>query len=435
MKPTVAIVGRPNVGKSTLMNRISGRRVSIVDDMPGVTRDRLYADCEWCGKIFTLIDTGGIDDGDDDITRSVKRQAIDAVELCDVVLLITDVKQGVLSGDREIAETLRRSNKPVVLAVNKADSASRDLVYDFYSLGLGEPYLISAEHGSGVGDLLDGICSHFDIVETDGTSALSVAVVGKPNVGKSSLVNKLAGYERAIVSNVAGTTRDAIDTPVSVGGKDFVIIDTAGMRRKRDIESNSVERYSVLRSIAAIKRADVVLVMIDATSGVTEQDEKIAGLVHESGKPSVLVLNKWDAVEKDGYTLDEMMLELKEKFAFMSYFKSISISALTGQRVEKLMSEAVSAWENANRRISTGLLNELVAQAVAATEPTARKGRRAKIYYASQPGVCPPLFVFKVNDARLIHFSYERYLENSIRRAVDYSGTPIQLKFIGKGDQ
>ena len=275
MKPTVAIVGRPNVGKSTLMNRISGRRVSIVDDMPGVTRDRLYADCEWCGKIFTLIDTGGIDDGDDDITRSVKRQAIDAVELCDVVLLITDVKQGVLSGDREIAETLRRSNKPVVLAVNKADSASRDLVYDFYSLGLGEPYLISAEHGSGVGDLLDGICSHFDIVETDGTSALSVAVVGKPNVGKSSLVNKLAGYERAIVSNVAGTTRDAIDTPVSVGGKDFVIIDTAGMRRKRDIESNSVERYSVLRSIAAIKRADVVLVMIDATSGVTEQDEKI----------------------------------------------------------------------------------------------------------------------------------------------------------------
>lgn len=435
MKPSVAIVGRPNVGKSTLMNRISGRRVSIVDDMPGVTRDRLYADCEWCGKSFTLIDTGGIDDGDDDITRSVKRQAIDAVELCDVVLLVTDVKQGVLSGDREIAETLRRSNKPVVLAVNKADTASHDLVYDFYSLGLGEPYLISAEHGSGVGDLLDGICSHFDAAETDGTSALSIAVVGKPNVGKSSLVNKLAGFERAIVSDVAGTTRDAIDTPVTVGGRDFIIIDTAGMRRKRDVESNSVERYSVLRSIAAIKRADVVLIMIDATSGVTEQDEKIAGLVHESGKPSVIVLNKWDAVEKDGYTLDEMTLELKEKFAFMSYFKSISISALTGQRVEKLMSEAVSAWENANRRISTGLLNELVAQAIAATEPTARKGRRAKIYYASQPSVCPPLFVFKVNDARLIHFSYERYLENSIRRAVDYSGTPIQLKFIGKNDQ
>ena len=434
MKPSVAIVGRPNVGKSTLMNRISGRRVSIVDDMPGVTRDRLYADCEWCGKLFTLIDTGGIDDGDDDITRSVKRQAIDAVELCDVVLFITDVKQGVLSGDREIAETLRRSNKPVVLAVNKADSASHDLVYDFYSLGLGEPYLISAEHGSGVGDVLDAVCAHFDAVEDDNGSALKVAVVGKPNVGKSSLVNKLAGYERTIVSDIAGTTRDAIDTPISVGGRDFIIIDTAGMRRKREIENKSVERYSVLRSIAAIKRADVVLVMIDATSGVTEQDEKIAGLVHESGKPSVLVLNKWDAVEKDGYTLDEMTLELKEKFAFMSYFKSISISALTGQRVEKLMSEAVSAWENANRRISTGLLNELVAQAIAATEPTARKGRRAKIYYASQPGVCPPLFVFKVNDAKLIHFSYERYLENSIRRAIDYSGTPIQLKFIGKGD-
>lgn len=434
-KPIVAIVGRPNVGKSTLMNRISGRRVAIVDDMPGVTRDRLYSDCEWCGKTFTLIDTGGIEDGNDDITTSIRKQAHEAVELCDVVVFLTDMKQGVLASDREIASVLRRSNKPIVLAVNKSDSASRDLVYDFYSLDLGEPMPISAEHGSGVGDLLDAVCAHFTSNADETPDALKVAVVGKPNVGKSSLVNRLCGYERTIVSDMAGTTRDAVDTPVSVGGRDYIIIDTAGIRRKRDIESKSIERYSVLRSIAAIKRADVVLVMLDATTGVTEQDEKIAGLVHDSGKPSVLVLNKWDIVEKDTFTLDKKTLDLKERFAFMSYFKSLSVSAATGLRVERLMSEVCSAFENANRRIPTGLLNELVGQAVAATEPTARKGRRAKIYYASQPDVCPPLFVFKVNDEKLIHFSYERYLENALRRAFDFSGTPIRLKFVGKGDK
>lgn len=434
-KPTVAIVGRPNVGKSTLMNRISGRRVSIVDDMPGVTRDRLYADCEWCGKTFTLIDTGGIEDGNDDITASVRKQAHEAVELCDVVIFLTDVKQGVLASDREIASVLRRSNKPIVLTVNKSDSASRDLVYDFYSLDLGEPMLISAEHGAGVGDMLDAVCAYFTSADDADNNALSVAVVGKPNVGKSSLVNRLCGYERTIVSDIAGTTRDAVDTPVTVGGNDYIIIDTAGIRRKRDIESKSIERYSVLRSIAAIKRADVVLIMLDASAGITEQDEKIAGLVHESGRPSVIVLNKWDAVEKDAHTLDKKTSELKERFAFMSYFKSIAVSAATGLRVEKLMTEVRTVYENANRRIPTGLLNELVGQAVAATEPTARKGRRAKIYYASQPSVCPPLFVFKVNNEDLIHFSYERYLENSLRRAFDFSGTPIRLKFVGKGDK
>lgn len=436
MKPIVAIVGRPNVGKSTLINRISGRRVAIVDDMPGVTRDRIYADCEWCGKEFTLIDTGGIDESDDDISRSVKSQAFDAVEIASVVVFLTDIKQGVLAGDSDIAEVLRKSKKPIVLAVNKADSANRDSVYDFYSLGLGEPILISAEHGSGVGDLLDEVCKEFPRAEESEENApLKVAVVGKPNVGKSSLVNRLLGYERTIVSNIAGTTRDAIDTPISVGGRDYILIDTAGMRRKRDIEDKSIERYSVMRAIAAVKRADVVLIVVDASQPIAEQDEKIAGLVHESGKPSVVVLNKWDAVEKSTNTLNEKTDELKEHLAFMSYFTSVSVSALTGQRVEKILQTADYVHENASRRISTGLLNELVGQAVAMTEPTARKGRKAKILYVSQPSVCPPLFVFKVNDAKLIHFSYERYLENALRRAFDFTGTPINLKFIGREEK
>ena len=436
MKPIVAIVGRPNVGKSTLINRISGRRVAIVDDMPGVTRDRIYADCEWCGKEFTLIDTGGIDESDDDISRSVKRQALDAVEIASVVVFLTDIKQGVLAGDNDIAEVLRKSKKPIVLAVNKADAANRANVYDFYGLGLGEPILISAEHGSGVGDMLDEVCKEFPRAAESGENApLKVAVVGKPNVGKSSLVNRLLGYERSIVSNIAGTTRDAIDTPISVGGKEYILIDTAGMRRKRDIEDKSIERYSVMRAIAAVKRADVVLIVMDASQPIAEQDEKIAGLVHESGKPSVVVLNKWDAVEKSTNTLKEKTDDLKEHLAFMSYFTSVSVSAITGQRVEKILQTAEYVWQNASRRISTGLLNELIGQAVAMTEPTARKGRKAKILYVSQPSVCPPLFVFKVNDAKLIHFSYERYLENALRRAFDFTGTPITLKFIGREEK
>lgn len=418
------------------MNRISGKRVSIVDDMSGVTRDRIYCDCEWCGKQFTLIDTGGIDDGDDELARSVRRQAIDAAELASVVIFVTDIKQGVLAGDNDIADILRKSDKPVVLAVNKADSADRDNVFDFYSLGLGEPMLVSAEHGTGVGDMLDAVCEAFPAFESEeGVKPLSVAVAGKPNVGKSSLVNRLCGYERSIVSNVAGTTRDAIDTVVTLDGSDYTIIDTAGMRRKRDIDPKSIERYSVMRTIAAIKRADVVLLLIDASQPITEQDEKIAGLIHESGKPSVVVLNKWDAVEKDAHTLEKKTDELKERLAFMSYFTSISISAATGLRVDKLAERINYVYRNASRRISTGLLNELVGQAVANTEPTAHKGKKAKILYVSQPSVCPPMFVFKVNDARLIHFSYERYLENSLRRAFDFTGTPITLKFTGRNDK
>lgn len=435
MKPIVAIIGRPNVGKSTLINRISGRRVAIVDDMPGVTRDRLYAECEWCGKNFTLIDTGGIDNGDDDISRSIKKQAFDALQICNAVIFVVDAKQGVMPFDMEIAEKLRRSGKNIVVAVNKSDAAPKESMYEFYALGLGDPIGISAEHGHGVGDLLDAVCESFPPIDNDENHQLSIAIVGKPNVGKSSLVNRLCGYERSIVSNVAGTTRDAIDTVVHVGGEDYLLIDTAGMRRKRDIEDKSIERYSVLRAIAAIKRADVVLIVIDATQGITEQDEKIAGLVHEAGKPSVVVLNKWDAVEKDGHTLDNMTLELKEHLAFMSYFTSISASALSGQRVEKILDQARRSWDNSTRRISTGLLNELLAQAMAATEPPSHKGRRLKIYYCSQPSTNPPLFVFKVNDEKLVHFSYERYLENCIRRAFDYTGTPIQLKFIGKGEK
>lgn len=439
MKPIVAIVGRPNVGKSTLINRISGRRVAIVDDMPGVTRDRIFTDCEWCGKEFTLIDTGGIDDADDDITRSVKSQALDAVELSDVVLFVVDVKMGVLSGDHDIADILRRSKKPVVLVANKSDTAARENAYEFYKLGLGEPIAISAEHGSGVGDALDAVCDSFpksEFTETDENAPIKVAVVGKPNVGKSSLVNKLCGYQRSIVSNIAGTTRDAIDTPITVGGDNYILVDTAGMRRKRDIEKESVERYAVMRAIGAIKRADVVLIVIDASEELSEQDVRIAGLVHEAGKPSVIVMNKWDALDKKSQTtyLDKLD-RLKTELAFMSYFIPVTASALSGFHVEKVLSAAKTAFANASRRITTGLLNEVISQAVAATEPNARSGRRPKIYYATQPSVCPPLFVIKVNDAKLIHFSYVRYLENTLRKAFDFSGTPIELKLVGKAKE
>jgi len=437
-KPVVAVVGRPNVGKSTFFNKVCGRRISIVKDTPGVTRDRLYADAEWCGYTFTLIDTGGIGlPVDDEFGGHIRKQAEIAIAAADAVLFLTDGKDGVMPEDYDVAELLRGSSKPVVLAVNKLDSFRPELTYDFYGLGLGEPFPISCEQGLGLGDLLDEVVKHLGEKSEDAGAdgALKIAVVGKPNVGKSSLVNKILGFERVIVSETAGTTRDAIDTPFAHQGKDYVIIDTAGMRRKRGIEDESVESFSVMRAINAVRRADVVLIVIDSTDGVSEQDTRIAGLVHEEGKPSVFVMNKWDAVEKNGYTIEKFENVLKAEFAFMDYFKSIYVSAKTGQRVEKILSVANEAYANASRRITTGTLNDIISDAVSMHEPPAsRGGKRLKIFYATQGAVCPPKFIIFVNDETLVHFSYKRYLENVLRRAVDFSGTPVEIVFRTKSE-
>ncbi|MCL2797267.1 MAG: ribosome biogenesis GTPase Der [Firmicutes bacterium] len=469
-KPIVAVVGRPNVGKSTFFNKTCGRRISIVKDTPGVTRDRLYADAEWCGHTFTLIDTGGFGlPADDEFGGHIKKQAELAIRSADVILFLTDGKAGVMPEDYEVAELLRGCGKPVVLAVNKIDSFRPDLAYDFYDLGLGEPFPVSCEQGLGLGDLLDEVVKQItnyklQITNSDDDKGsgvrgqgsgnmdkkekspipnpesrapepLKIAVVGKPNVGKSSLVNKILGFERVIVSEIAGTTRDAIDTPFSHQGKDYIIIDTAGMRRKRGIEDESVESYSVMSALAAVRRADVVLLMIDAADGVSEQDARIAGLVHEEGKPSVFVMNKWDAVEKDGYTIEKFENVLKAEFAFMDYFKSIYVSAKTGQRVEKILSVANEAYANASRRITTGTLNDIISDAVTMHEPPSnRQGKRLKIFYATQGATCPPKFIIFVNDETLVHFSYKRYLENTLRRAADFSGTPIEVVFRTKSE-
>lgn len=431
-KPIVAIIGRSNVGKSTFFNRICGKRISIVKDTPGVTRDRIYADAEWCGKQFTLIDTGGIEDSGLDFYTEIKRQAEIAVDLADVIVFMTDGKDGLLSSDREVAAALRSAKKPVVLAVNKLDNNETDTLYDFYELGLGEPFPISCEKALGLGDLLDEIVKHFSAVEEETDRGLSIAFVGKPNVGKSSLVNKLLGFERVIVSDVAGTTRDAIDTPFTYKGARYTLIDTAGMRRKRGIEDESVERYSVLRAMAAISRADVVFVVFDSSEEISEQDVRIAGIVHDEGKPSVIVMNKWDKVEKDSHTIEEFNRKLAEKLNFMGYFKAEYVSALGGKRVEKLLDLAETVYSHASTRIPTGVLNDVISDAVRATEPPSHSGRRLKILYATQPSANPPTFVIFVNDEELMHFSYKRYLENCIRRAFDFSGTPLRFKIQGR---
>ena len=431
-KPIVAIIGRSNVGKSTFFNRICGKRISIVKDTPGVTRDRIYADAEWCGKQFTLIDTGGIEDSGLDFYTEIKRQAEIAVDLADVIVLMTDGKDGLLSSDREVAAALRSAKKPVVLAVNKLDNNETDTLYDFYELGLGEPFPISCEQALGLGDLLDEIVKHFSAVEEETDRGLSIAFVGKPNVGKSSLVNKLLGFERVIVSDVAGTTRDAIDTPFTYKGARYTLIDTAGMRRKRGIEDESVERYSVLRAMAAISRADVVFVVFDSSEEISEQDVRIAGIVHDEGKPSVIVMNKWDKVEKDSHTIEEFNRKLAEKLNFMGYFKAEYVSALGGKRVEKLLDLAETVYSHASTRSPTGVLNDVISDAVRATEPPSHSGRRLKILYATQPSANPPTFVIFVNDEELMHFSYKRYLENCIRRAFDFSGTPLRFKIQGR---
>ena len=434
-KPLVAVVGRSNVGKSTFFNKVCGRRISIVKDTPGVTRDRIYADAEWCGKKFTLIDTGGIETDKTDFFVEIKRQAEIAIDLADVIVFMVDGRAGLLASDREVAALLRTANKPVVLAVNKLDNNETDNLYDFYELGLGDPFMLSCEQGKGLGDLLDEVTKHFNAIEESEDAGLSIAFVGRPNVGKSSLVNRLLGFERVIVSDVAGTTRDAVDTPFTYNGAKYTLIDTAGMRRKRGIDDESVERYSVLRAMAAIGRADVVMIVLDATAEISEQDVRIAGLVHEEGKPFVIVMNKWDKVEKDTHTVNRFRDKLAEQLSFMSYFQAEYVSALTGKRVERLLDIAETVYSHASRRITTGLLNEVIGDAVRATEPPTHSGRRLKILYGTQASVCPPTFVIFVNDEELVHFSYKRYLENCLRRSFDFTGTPVRLKFVGKKEE
>ena len=426
-KPLLAIVGRPNVGKSTLFNKIVGKRISISHNTPGVTRDRIYADASWCGYNFTVIDTGGIEYKSEDMMwKHIRTQAETAIEIADCIIFVVDGKGGLLPDDFEIAEMLRQCHKPVVLAVNKLDNPF-ETAYEFYELGLGDPYVLSAEHNIGIGDILEEACKHLKKVEEEGEDeSVKIAVVGKPNAGKSSLVNKILGTKRTIVSDVAGTTRDAIDSPFEHNGEKFTLIDTAGIRRKRSVEED-VEYYSVLRAFSAIKRADVVLIVVDAEEGLTEQDVRIAGKVHEEGKASIVVMNKWDKIEKDTHTVEKFNKDLKEKLKFMDYFVPAYVSALTGKRVDKLLDEAKRVGENAKRRITTGIVNDVVMNLVAMNEPPTKNGRRLKIFFATQASVCPPSFVVFTNDSSLMHFSYLRYLENGIRESFDFSGTPIRI--------
>lgn len=435
-KPLVAIVGRPNVGKSTFFNRIVGQRISIVEDTPGVTRDRLYADAEWCGHSFTLIDTGGLEIKSEDVMWShIRAQAQIAVETADVIVFMLDGKTGLTHEDYEVAAYLRKSRKPILLVVNKLDNNEQHLLYDFYELGLGEPIGISAGQAKGLGDVLDEIVKLTGKYETEEKEeALKIAVVGKPNAGKSSLVNKLLGYDRVIVSDIAGTTRDAIDTRIKIGDKEYILIDTAGIRRKRSVEED-LEQYSVMRSLGAVRRADVCLIVIDSSEELSEQDVKIAGYVHEQGKPSVVVMNKWDVVEKDTYTIEKYNRKLKEELKFMDYFIPTYVSAKTGKRVDNLIKIAERAYENASRRISTGLLNDVLREAILTNEPPSKNGKRLKIYYVTEVSANPPTFVIFVNDDTLMHFSYRRYLENALRRSFDFEGTPIRLIIRNKNEK
>lgn len=437
MKPTVAIVGRPNVGKSTLFNKLTGKRVSIVEDVPGVTRDRVYCDAEWCGHNFTLIDTGGLEiKSEDKMWKHIRIQADIAVDLADVIVLLVDGKAGLTAGDRDVAQYLRKSKKPVIVAVNKLDNNEQEKIYDFYELGMDNVVGISAEQGKGLGDLLDEITAGFSIAESgDEDKSIKIAVVGKPNAGKSSVTNKLLGYERVIVSDVAGTTRDAIDTPFTdAKGRKFTIIDTAGMRKKSNVD-RGVEQYAVMRALAAVRRADVCLIVIDANEGISEQDVKICGYVDEQNKPSVILMNKWDLVEKDTATMNTFNKKLDSELKFMDYKSVAYVSAKTGQRLEKALDMLVEAYEQANRRITTGVLNDVVRDAVLASEPPSFNGRRLKILYATQDGICPPTFVFFVNDAKLLHFSYKRYLENRLRTAFGFKGTPIRVVYRSRSDK
>lgn len=426
----VAVVGRPNVGKSTLFNKLIGQRLSIVEDTPGVTRDRIYAPCEWGGNSFRLIDTGGIDrDSQDPFLAQMRRQAELAMEEAEVIVFVTALKDGVTSGDEEVAALLRRSGKPIVLCVNKADNVGKNdaRLYEFYNLGLGDPFPVSAVHGHGTGDLLDEVCSFLPKEEEEEEEDLiRVAVIGKPNVGKSSLINRIAGEERVIVSPVAGTTRDATDTLVENEKGRFLFIDTAGIRRKSKVTEN-IERYSVLRAYMAVDRADVCVIMIDAEVGFTEQDSKVAGYAHEQGKASIIAVNKWDAVEKETNTMARFREKLEKDFSFMAYVPFVFISAKTGQRVDKLYELIGYVFQQNHMRIATGMLNDLLARATARVEPPSDKGKRLKVYYITQPSTKPPTFVVFCNKADLFHFSYQRYLENQIRATFGLEGTPVRM--------
>ncbi len=437
-KPLIAIVGRPNVGKSMLFNKLIGQRLSIVEDTPGVTRDRIYGEGEWLGRKFRLVDTGGIEPStDNQILAFMREQAQIAIDNADVIVFVTDIKTGMTASDQEVAGMLQRSKKPIVLAVNKMDATGHinPDFYEFYNLGLGDPVAVSAVHGHGTGDLLDECFKYFpdEVEEDEDDDVIQVAIIGKPNVGKSSLTNRILGEERVIVSNVAGTTRDAIDSYFeNVHGK-YNFIDTAGMRKKSKVDDN-IEKYSVLRATMAIDRSDVCLIMIDANEGVTEQDTKVAGLAHEAGKASIIVVNKWDSIEKDDKTMDRMRNDVRRDLSYMTYAPIVFISALTGQRVDRLFDLINYVTEQANMRITTGMLNSVLADATARVQPPTDKGRRLKIYYMTQVGVKPPHFVVFCNDAKLFHFSYQRYLENQIRNTFGLEGTPVRLTIRQKGD-
>lgn len=430
-KPIVAIVGRPNVGKSTLFNKLVGRRLSIVDDTPGVTRDRIYGDCEWLGHTFLLVDTGGIEPSTTDtILAQMRSQAEIAIDTADAIILVTDLKSGVVATDHEVASMLQKSGKPVILCVNKCDSIGDPdpSFYEFYNLGLGDPFPVSAAHGHGTGDLLDEVLKYLpeNEEEEEESDAIRVAVIGKPNAGKSSLINRICGQERVIVSDIAGTTRDSIDTEVENEDGRFVFIDTAGIRRRSRV-SDSIEKYSIIRAKMAVERATVCVIMIDATEGFTEQDSKVAGIACENGKACIIAVNKWDAVEKNGKTMDTFRKELMQDFSFMSYAPIIFISAKTGQRIDRLMKLIKFVDDQNSIRISTGNLNTILAHATARVQPPTDKGRRLKIYYMTQASTRPPTFVCFVNNAELFHFSYQRYLENQIREVFGLEGTPVKF--------
>lgn len=430
-KPIVAIVGRPNVGKSTLFNVIAGDSIAIVKDTPGVTRDRIYADCSWLNYNFTLIDTGGIEpDSSDVILSQMRDQAQIAIDTADVIIFLVDVRQGLTDADGKVADMLRRSQKPVVLCVNKVDSFKKMEadVYEFYNLGIGDPIPVSASNHQGVGDLLEAVSNHFkkDGSESDDDDRPRIAIVGRPNVGKSSIVNRLVGEKRVIVPDIAGTTRDAIDTPLKRNGREYILIDTAGLRRKSKIHED-LERYSIIRTVTAVERADVVVMVIDAAEGVAEQDAKIAGIAHERGKGVIIAVNKWDAVEKDDKTIYKMTEKIKQTLAYMPYAEFVFISAKTGQRLDKLFELIDMIIENQSMRIATGVLNEILAEAVAMQQPPSDKGRRLKVFYMTQISVKPPTFVVFVNDKKLMHYSYTRYIENQIRNAFGFRGTPLRF--------